>query len=73
MTPILSFLQDGRLPQDVKEVRKRAVRFTILNYTLYKKGFSVPYLKCVNEEEAIHIFWKRSMKEFMETMQARDP
>ena len=73
MTPILSFLQDGRLPQDVKEVRKRAARFTILNYTLYKKGFSVPYLKCVNEEEAIHIFWKRSMKEFMETMQARDP
>ena len=73
MTPILSFLQDGRLPQDIKEVRKRAVRFTILNYTLYKKGFSVPYLKCVNEEEAIHIFWKRSMKEFMETMQARDP
>ena len=53
MTPILSFLQDGRLPQDVKEVRKRAVRFTILNYTLYKKGFSVRYLKCVNEEEAI--------------------
>ena len=73
MTPILPFLQDGRLPQDVKEVRKRAARFTILNYTLYKKGFSVPYLKCVNEEEAIHIFWKRSMKEFMETMQARDP
>ena len=70
MTPILSFLQDGRLPQDVKEVRKRAARFTILNYTLYKKGFSVPYLKCVNEEEAIYIFWKRSMKEFAETMQA---
>ena len=55
MTPIISFLQDRHLPQDVKEarkVRKRATRFTILNDTLYKRGFSMPYLKCVNEEEA---------------------
>ena len=58
MTPILSFLQDGRLPQDVKEakkVRKRASRFMILNDTLYKRGFSMPYLKCVNEKEAKYI------------------
>ena len=58
MTPILSFLQDGKLPQDVEEerkVKKRAVRFTILNDTLYKKGFSMPYLRCVNKEEAKYI------------------
>ena len=58
MTPILSFLQDGRLPQDIeeaREVRKRAVRFTILNNTLYKRDFSMPYLKCVNEEEDKYI------------------
>ncbi|XP_050263909.1 uncharacterized protein LOC126708137 [Quercus robur] len=58
MTPIISFLQDGRLPQDVEEarkVRKRAARFTILNDTLYKRGFSMPYLKCVDEEEAKYI------------------
>ena len=58
MTPILSVLQDGRLPQDVKEakkVRKRASRFMILNDTLYKRGFSMPYLKCVNEKEAKYI------------------
>ena len=58
MTPIISFLQDGHLPQDVEEakkVRKRAARFTILNDTLYKKGFSMPYLKCVDEEEAKYI------------------
>ena len=55
LTLILSFLQDGQLPQDIKEarkVRKRAARFTILNDTLYKRGFSMPYLKCVNKEEA---------------------
>ena len=28
---------------------------TILNDTLYKRGFSMPYLKCVNEEEARYI------------------
>ena len=58
LTLILSFLQDGQLPQDIKEarkVRKRAARFTILNDTLYRRGFSMPYLKCVNEEEAKYI------------------
>ena len=58
MTPIVSFLQDGRLPQDAEEakkIKKRAARFTILNDTLYKKGFSIPYLKCVDEVEAKYI------------------
>ena len=58
MTPIISFLQDGHFPQDVEEVRKirkRAATFTILNDTLYKRGFSMPYLKCVNKEEAKYI------------------
>ena len=26
-----------------------------MNDTLYKRGFSMPYLKCVNEEEAKYI------------------
>ena len=58
MTPIISFLQDGHLPQDVKEakkVRNRVAKFTILNDTLYKRGFSIPYLKCVDEEKAKYI------------------
>ena len=58
MTPIMAFIQDGHLPQDTteaKKVRKRAARFTILNDTLYKRGFSMPYLKCVDEEEAKYI------------------
>ena len=61
MTPILSFLQDGHLPQDVKEARKirnRVAKFTILNNTLYKRGFSMPYLKCIDEEEAKYILEK---------------
>ena len=58
ITPIISFLQDRRLPQDVKEakkIKKRAARFTILNDTLYKRGFSMPYLKCVDKDEAKYI------------------
>ena len=39
----------------IQKVRKRAAKFTILNDTLYKKGFSMPYLKCVDEEEAKYI------------------
>ena len=45
ITPIISFLEDRQLPQDIEEarkVRKRAARFTILNDTLYKRGFSMP-------------------------------
>ncbi|XP_030970747.1 uncharacterized protein LOC115991144 [Quercus lobata] len=58
MTPIISFLQDGHLPQDTEEARKikkRAAGFTILNDVLYKRDFSMPYLKCVDEEEARYI------------------
>ena len=54
MTSIISFLQDDHLPQDVEEakrVRKRAARFTILNDTLYKRGFSMPYLKYIDEKK----------------------
>ncbi|XP_075654265.1 uncharacterized protein LOC142624547 [Castanea sativa] len=58
MTPIVSFLQDGHLPHDAmeaKRIKKRAARFTILNDILYKRGFSMSYLKCVDEEEAKYI------------------
>ena len=58
MTPITSFLQEGHLPQDVdeaKKIKKRAARFTVLNDTSYKRGFFMPYLKCVNEDKAKYI------------------
>ncbi|XP_023926828.1 uncharacterized protein LOC112038257 [Quercus suber] len=58
MMPILSFLQDGRLPQDADEaskIKKTVSRFAILNDTLYKRDFSMPYLKCVDKEKAKYI------------------
>ena len=58
MTPIVSFLQDGHLPQDAdkaRKIRKKAARFTILNDVLYKRGFSMPYLRCVDDDKAKYI------------------
>ena len=57
-SPIVTFLQEGRLPNDpeeAKKVRRRAARFTILNDELYKRGYSQPYLRCVEKEEARYI------------------
>ena len=56
--PILSFLRDGRLPQNPEEARKiqkRAARFMVLNDELYKRGYSQPYLRCIEGEEAKYV------------------
>ena len=69
MTPIISFLQDGHLPQnteEAKKVKKRAARFTILNDALYKRGFSMPYLN-VSTKKKLDTYWKKSMEEFVAT------
>jgi len=58
MTPLISNLKDGYLPLDpdkARKIKKRATRFTLLNDTLYKRGFSLPYLKCVEEDEVRYI------------------
>lgn len=58
MDPILSYIKDGQLPSDpseAKKVRVRAARFTIVNSKLYKRGFSLPYLKCLDPEDAAYV------------------
>ena len=58
MSPILSYLKDGWLPpnpKEAKKIQKRAACFMILNDKLYKRGFSQPYLRCVEEEEAKYV------------------
>ena len=37
------------------KIKKRVVRFTILNAELYKRGFSQPYLRCIEREEAKYV------------------
>lgn len=51
-------MKDGYLPSELDEARKikkRATKFTLLNDVLYKRGFSLPYLKCVEEDKARYI------------------
>ena len=57
-TPIISYLERGTLPNDCHEARRIKVcasRFTILQGTQYKKGFSLPYLRCLAPEEAEYV------------------
>ena len=61
MSPILSYLKDGRLPlnpEEAKKIQKRAVQFTVLNDELYKRGFSQPYLRYIEKEEAKYVLEK---------------
>ena len=56
-SPILSYLEDGKLPpnsNEAKKVKKQATRFTILNDVLYKR-FSLTYLRCIEQDEAKYI------------------
>ena len=58
MTPIISYLKDGTLPEGKDEARKRKVwsaRYVLLNDALYKRGFSQPYLRCLSPDEANYV------------------
>jgi ribonuclease HI len=55
---IFSYLQDGTLPSGKKsamQLRMRTGRFTILNGLLYKRGFTLPLLKCISTKEGNYV------------------
>ena len=58
MTPIISYLKDGSLPEGKNEARRlrvRLVRYVLLNDVLYKRGFSQPYLRRLSPDEANYV------------------
>ena len=58
MTPIVSYLKDGKLPEGKDEARKlkvRAARYVLMDEVLYKRGFSQPYLRCLAPDEANYV------------------
>ncbi|CAJ2659887.1 unnamed protein product [Trifolium pratense] len=58
MTPVYNFLANGTLPDNQKEaaiIRRRACAYVILDGKLYRRGFSIPLLKCVDEETVDYI------------------
>ena len=58
MDPIISYIKDGNLPTDpleAKKVKVKSSRFIILKDKLYKRGFSQPYLKCLNPKDVEYV------------------
>ena len=58
MTPIISYLKDGRLPEEKDEARKlrvRSARYVLMDEVLYKRGLSQPYLRCLAPDEANYV------------------
>jgi hypothetical protein len=55
MMPIIKYLEDGTLPTNVVETKKlkvRATRFVLMQGILYRRGFSLPYLRSLDKLEA---------------------
>ena len=54
-TPLIAYLRAG-IPPDGKDAARKlkvqASRFVLIRDVLYKRGFSRPYLRCLNHEEA---------------------
>jgi hypothetical protein len=51
---IIKYLENGFLRSEKKSImqlRMKAGRFTMVNGMLYKRGFTLPLLKCVSPEE----------------------
>ncbi|XP_052203478.1 uncharacterized protein LOC127808828 [Diospyros lotus] len=56
MKPIVDYLQGGQLPNDKLEarcIRARAARYCICDDVLYKRGFLVPLLRCIDEPDCL--------------------
>jgi hypothetical protein len=55
---IISYLQNGILPSKKKlatQLRMKAGRFTMVNGSLYKRGFTLPLIKCIPTEEGNYV------------------
>ena len=58
MTPIVSYLKDGKLPEGKDEARKlrvRVAKYVLMDEVLYKRGFSQPYLRYLALDEANYV------------------
>ncbi|XP_058772207.1 uncharacterized protein LOC131646052 [Vicia villosa] len=58
MTPVYNFLTKDELSTDAKEasaIKRRAFSYTIVENKLYRRGFSIPLLKCVDASQALEI------------------
>ncbi|XP_060962334.1 uncharacterized protein LOC133032417 [Cannabis sativa] len=55
MMPITTYLNTGELSENRNEARKmrrKAARYIIVEGIMFRRGFSMPLLRCVTQEEA---------------------
>ena len=58
MTPIVSYLKDGRLLEGkdaARKVRVRSTQYVLMDKVPYKIGFSQSYLRCLTLDEANYV------------------
>ena len=58
MTPIVSYLKNGKLPKrkdEARKIRVKAARYVLMDELLYKRGFSQLYLRCLAPDEANYV------------------
>ena len=61
MDPIIAYLKDGELAKEKTEARilqLKAARYVLYDDKLYRRGCSMPLLKCVLTMEAKNIIWE---------------
>ena len=61
MDPIIAYLKNGELPEEKTEariLRLKVARYVLYDDKLYRRGYSMPLLKCVLPTEAKSIMWE---------------
>ena len=56
--PIFEYLTKGKIPEDKNEARRikyQANRYTVMNGKLYRRGYAMPYLRCLRPDEADYV------------------
>ena len=70
MTPIVTYLKEGRLQERKDEARKlrfKSAKYVLIDEVLYKKGFSQLYLRCLALNEINYVLrvdanWSSGLK-----------
>lgn len=58
MTSLVQYIKEGKLPENkiqTLQLKRRALRFVMVEGMLYKRSFSRPLLRCLGEEEAEYV------------------
>ena len=56
--PILEYLTKGKIPEDKNEARRikyQANRYTVIDEKLYRRGYTMPYFRCLRPDKADHV------------------